>query len=448
MHAAPFSRRRRGFLLESLPDGYGFAFNFEEPSGVKLLHPVLYRRLEKIGNLSELSSASPEIRSAVAELSRNPHSTQNVARLTVWLHVINGCNFACHYCYIPHLSRFVSREEIQKHSVEQENINPVLSNLIGYCRDEGIPDLHITFAGGEPTLNLPLVEAFCREASERNNGVRITFGMISNGSFNFDELAPLVKRYDISVSLSADGYEDSHDRIRFELSGRQRVGSWKKLSKNVDLLVGLGIFPYFLYTVTPSNYRHISDFASYAHGKRLGFRLSLVRTRIAPTSAIQMVMAEELSRMYRVFAETLDPELPILRYASFAEWNLYRKKYTPCTSCRKYFAIDASGNVASCQMRMDRTYGNVVSEQFSAIVSRVRSDPVNVTLSNPEARQGTCVMCEFFHVCASGCPQHNLQAIGVMDHPSPWCHVYGTVLPEYIRAVARQLQRAVLHRRR
>ncbi len=214
------------------------------------------------------------------------------------------------------------------------------------------------------------------------------------------------------------------------------------------MLAKQGILPYFLYTVTPGNYRSIADFAAYAHGHRIGFRLSLVRTKHLVTHEIETSMAEELNRLYDTFAENLEVSLPILRYAAFAEWNLYQKKHVPCSSCRKYFAVDTAGNVASCQMRMDRTYGNALAKPFSEIVSRVRGDSANATLNRPEARQGVCVRCQFFHVCASGCPQHNQQATGLMDHPSPWCHVYGTVLPQYIRAVARQLQRAVLSRQR
>jgi radical SAM protein with 4Fe4S-binding SPASM domain len=270
--------------------------------------------------------------------------------------------------------------------------------------------------------------------------------MISNGSFEADEVIPLIERYNISLSLSVDGYEDSHDRIRFELDGRVKRGSWKRLARNVKALVDRKIKPYFLYTITPSNYDSIADLAAYAHGNRIGFRLSLVRTKVSVAHEIQVRIADQLCRFYDGLGETLDVSLPILRFAAFAEWNLYQKKYVPCSSCQKYFAVDAAGNVASCQMRMNHTYGNAVSQPFSEIVAGVQADPVNATLSRAHDRKGICVQCQFFHVCASGCPQHNLLATGLMDHPSPWCHVYGTVLPRYIRAAAQQLQRVLVSR--
>jgi radical SAM protein with 4Fe4S-binding SPASM domain len=360
--------------------------------------------------------------------------------------VVNGCNFACHYCYIPHLNRNVSKSEIGRHSLKKESIHPLLSNLIAYCKEHQIPELRVIFAGGEPTMNLPLVEAFCREATEEDCGIKISFGMISNGSFHFEELIPLLQRYKINISLSADGFEDSHDRIRFEINDGRKIGSWQRILHNVKLLLASGISPYFLYTVTPNNYNDISKFASFVHGNRLGFRLSLVRERAIPPMELQKAITDELRQVYRSLGETLDPQLPILRNAAFAEWDLYRKKYSPCTSCKNYFAIDTKGGVATCQMRMDRSYGNAISELFSNIVSKVQQDLANRTLANPTSKEGGCVGCEFFHVCAGGCPQHTFQTIGVMDHPSPWCRVYGALMPEYIRAIARQLQRAVIAR--
>ena len=428
-------------MLGDLSDGYGYGFDYGKPAGVKLIHPDLHRLLRANGDSDKLSTDNLEIRSAIDKLSLNPSRTNNSPRLTVWLHLVHGCNFACHYCYIPHLRRAVSREEIEQHSFQRKNIAPLLSNLLAYCRAEGLPELRIMFAGGEPTLNLPLVDTFCSDAQAHSQDVRITFGMISNGSFDFDELIPLLHRHNISISLSLDGYQNSHDQIRFEIVNQKKVGSWNKITGNVEQLLKEGIRPFFLFTITPGNYSHIHEFASFAHDQRLGFRLSLVKSVTAPSMEVQSDIADTLIHLYRNLAETLDPKLPILKYAAMAEWFLYRKKHVPCASCKSYFAISNSGDVCACQMRMDHTYGSGLSEEFSSALSRIRSDPTNAALSNSLARNGACTRCQYFHVCAGGCPHHNLLATGNMDHPSPWCSVYGRLVPEYIRSIARQLHR-------
>ena len=443
MVSQPFSSRRRSLTVASLRDGYGFAFDFANPSGVKLLRPLLFSRIAEQG-LEPICADSPEIRAALSKLFQQTEPVSPL-RLTVWYHITNQCNFRCHYCYIPNLNQAVSKEEIEKAPQDNTNAVAVGQNLIRYCLEKNIAKLKIVFAGGEPTFKLSLIRQFCAELSKNNHGIKVLFVIISNGSFESKELLPLLREYRMKISLSVDGFEDGHDRTRFQIKQGVKVGNWKKLSENVEELCQHGVLPYFLYTVTAQNYDQIAKFAAYAQNKRLGFRLSLVRAPIKPTETVTNAVADELCSLYRKWGDDLDPRLPLFRYAAFAEWNLYVKKHLPCTSCRNYFAVDSQGGVATCQMRMNRTYGNAVSESFSNIVARLQSTPENRFLSHPHERRGVCTSCEFFHVCASGCPQHNLQTSGSMDTPSPWCQVYGRLLPEYVRAVASQLLRASLN---
>lgn len=367
-------------------------------------------------------------------------------RLNVWLHLVHGCNFTCHYCYIPHLHRHIPRAEIERHSIDRAVICPLLNNLIGYCTSQGIPALRIIFAGGEPTLNNSAIEAFCDEAMRLAHPINVSFGLISNGSFAWQELLPLLQRYGIRLSLSADGLQMSHDKTRFEVTRGGRIGSWSLLQDNVDHLLASNVRPYFLYTVTTENFRDIPRFASFVHAKGLGFRLSLVRERMIYPAPIQNEIAGVVNQLYISLSETLDPALPIFRYAAFAEWNVFRKKSVACGSCKHYFAVNPAGDVASCQMRLNRTYGRAVTEEFGQIATRIRDDPANRIFAYPTGRTGPCNQCEFSYVCAGGCPQHTLLAREVIDDTSPWCNVYGQVMPYYLRAIARQLQRAVLRR--
>jgi radical SAM protein with 4Fe4S-binding SPASM domain len=438
----PFSWRKRSLVVEPLPDGYGFAFNYAAPAGVKLLHPSLYSRL-----VGRLDRANPVGDAGILEefpaILNNPREKVADKRLTVWLHVVNGCNFSCHYCYIPHLDRAVDRHLIEARSLPRAKVRPLIDNLLAYCGQNGLEKLHVVFAGGEPTLNLPLVADFCREARSDNRGVRVTFGMISNGSFEANQLFPLLSEYEIRLSLSVDGLQEKHDAIRFSGTASDRIGSWQTLVQNVAFLRRREVPLYFLYTATPENVTDLSGFARFAHANGIGFRVSLVRRRKPTASHIQREMAEVLSSFYDELGESLDSSLPVHRFAAFAEWDLYRVKYAPCSSCRNYFAISTSGGVASCQMRLDAAQGDASQESFRHLASRVQLAAASGFLAHPEQRQGACSRCEYYLVCAGGCPQHTAIAFGEMDRPSPWCHVYGTVFPHYIRAVARQLQRRV-----
>ena len=289
-----------------------------------------------------------------------------------------------------------------------------------------------------------MIQRLCSEVMLQKEDVVASFGMISNGSFEADHLIPVLQEFGMNISLSVDGFQDSHDKTRFQVKNGVRVGSWRKLAENVEILSSHQLRPYFLYTVTPQNYGEIENLANYAHSRRLGLRLSLIRSALNPSGTVKNEISDELCRLYSEWGAHLDPNLPIFRFSAFAEWNLHVTKHIPCSSCRKFFAVSADGEVATCQMRMNRPYGNLMSEPFADIVSRMQLARENSLLAEPKTRKGTCTSCEFFHVCASGCPQHNIQVSGDADFPSPWCQVYGRVLPEYIRAVANQLLRAVV----
>ncbi len=151
------------------------------------------------------------------------------------------CNFGCYYCYVPQLEKNVDPSLVDAKTMATDDFTVVLDRLLHYCREVGLSELHLKFAGGEPTLNLSRLESFCELAkAKETSALRITFGMISNGSFNLDAMEPILRAYDIELSLSIDGYGTSHDRIRFERDSGQKVGSWARVSSNALGLAAAG----------------------------------------------------------------------------------------------------------------------------------------------------------------------------------------------------------------
>src|SRR4051812_29361739 len=95
VQATPFSSRRRGWSFAPLSEGFGYAFNFDDPCGVKLLTPAIYARLaDPAGRAAFFNAPTVNDVRILQSLTRNPYAERKPKRLTVWLHVINGCNFA------------------------------------------------------------------------------------------------------------------------------------------------------------------------------------------------------------------------------------------------------------------------------------------------------------------------------------------------------------------
>ncbi|TAN51415.1 MAG: radical SAM protein [Methylococcaceae bacterium] len=445
----PFSDKKKSLIINPLGDnGFHFAFNFENPTGVKLLTNSAAQRLisiindEKPIDLNNSIDFSLNKSGLITEAILNTKSSDK--KLSVWLHAVDACNLSCFYCYIPKLKKAVAIESntLNKFSMNSQDAIVIADNLIAYCKNNEIENLHVKFAGGEPALNINLIDYFCAHIKKQSD-IFVSFGMLTNGVFDSSQVIPVLQRHKISLSISLDGYELSHDEIRFEIVGKRKHGTWAKIFENIQSALSVDIHPYFLYTITPSNNSDLFKFSDFIHELGLGYRLSLIRSKESYPSEIQYEIIGNLSKLYRNLGENLDVNLPIARYAKFSEWNIKKKKDIVCTSSRKYVAIDQNGNISSCQMNMNNKFGNLLKNELELSLGRMKTDSHLLKIASPNLRDGICNSCEYFYVCSGGCPEHTIKSFGTIDVPSPWCKVFGSLVPIYIESIARQMLKNV-----
>ena len=447
----PFSDKKQSLIVKPLGnEGFYFAFNFENPTGVKLLTNTAAQRLISIINKTESIDLNNNIDFALSKsglISETLFNTKpSDKKLSVWLHVVDACNLSCFYCYIPKLKKAVTPESntVNKFSMTSQDAIIIADNLITYCKNNEIEGLHVKFAGGEPTLNIGLIDYFCKHIKKQSD-ILVSFGMITNGVFDSERIIPILQAHNISLSISLDGYELAHDEIRFEILENKRHGTWDKIWTNIQSVLLADIKPYFLYTITPSNNNDLFKFSDLVHELGLGYRLSLIRSKEEYSSEVQYEIISNLTKLYNNLGEKLDVNLPIARYAKFSEWNLKKKKDIACTASRKYVAINQDGNISSCQMNMHNKFGNLLTNEngLELSLNMMKSDSRLSKMANPKLRDGICNHCEYFYVCAGGCPEHTIKSCGTIDVPSPWCGVFGSLVPVYIESIAWQMLRKI-----
>ncbi|MBK9391874.1 MAG: radical SAM protein, partial [Bacteroidetes bacterium] len=375
--------------------------------------------------------------------------------LTVWFHISNACNLSCSYCYIPKLMKAVDLALMDKHFMSTETVTAATKNLFEFCVKNQFTHLQIKFAGGEPTLNLKSINQTCAYAEDlsKEYGVKVGFRILTNAVFIDDAIFETFKKYKFGVSISVDGDEERHNEVRFTIprsrlveddQGLKREGSWKTVNENIDRLLAQGNKPYILCTVTEKNYKHLFRLVEYCVSKNIGFRLSPVRDRNSHLKPDLLAnILSELIEVYDWIGENLPSSMPIERFARFAEWNLSVPKQSVCGTCKSTMSIDQEGKVASCQMRMDKPFGNVNNEELASIFDKIRGADDNKYLTYPETKSEDCSICYWKYSCAGGCPEHTRIAKGTINSSSPWCHLYQDLLPHYIRAIAKQIKRAI-----
>ena len=159
-----------------------------------------------------------------------PEYLQNEERVlsqTVTFQVTDDCNLACSYCYQIHKGkRSMSFETAKKF------IDLIVSGEKGfsnYINPEKSPGIIVEFIGGEPFLEIDLIDQICDYFStklieERHPwATRYMFSICSNGVLYFDErVQRFLRKWNghISFSVTIDGNKELHDSCRKFPDGR------------------------------------------------------------------------------------------------------------------------------------------------------------------------------------------------------------------------------------
>src|SRR5579862_6733807 len=122
------------------------------------------------------------------------------------------CNINCRYCYLP------DRSNPRRMSLTTlERILQVL-----FASSQLARDITIIWHAGEPLL-LPL--SFYERAMQliehyNTQGIRVTMAFQTNGTFIDQWWCDFIKQHKILMSVSLDGPQFIHDRLRVDRKGR------------------------------------------------------------------------------------------------------------------------------------------------------------------------------------------------------------------------------------
>ena len=155
--------------------------------------------------------------------------TGNPYELNITVLTTLQCNFACDYCYQGDHGDY--NKFAEKMSLETAG---KIAAWIEREMDRQHPkELALTFFGGEPLLNLPVVYEMSarlwRETQKRD--VELKIKIITNGLLLTEEVVDRLKPYGlVGVKITLDGDRDTHNRMR-PLRGGQ--GTFDRIIENI-----------------------------------------------------------------------------------------------------------------------------------------------------------------------------------------------------------------------
>ena len=171
---------------------------------------------------------APELRGDPGRALDAPPEHRGIRNLTI--HVAHTCNLACGYCYAEQ-GLYKGKATIMKPDRAREYIDWFMEQA-----DPEVPQLGITFFGGEPLLNFPVVKAAAEHAVKRAEelGRTVRFSITTNGTLVTPEIADFLESIRCLVTVSLDAVGKRNDRLRPFHSGR---GSYDLILEKIKPLL-------------------------------------------------------------------------------------------------------------------------------------------------------------------------------------------------------------------
>jgi len=296
--------------------------------------------------------------------------------------------------------------------------------------------LQVKYAGGEPTLNLPVVCAThdyaVRHAARA--GLELHEVLLTNGVDLPDAALGLLAQAGMRLTVSLDGGPAAHSQTRSRPDGSNTYDS---VVSTVDRALALGLQVSISITLTALNLDGVVDAVAVALSRQLRFSLNFHRecrsgqqTTRATLSRLQpnpdrliQVVGQVLALAHRYLSYPL-PFTGILDRARLDVPHNYA-----CSAGRDYLAVDPDGRVAACQMLLEEPWTDLEDADPLATIRRRGQDTFR-----PAADLRNCHLCRWQPACSGGCPLLR----GTPLHDS-YCRVYRTVLPELARLEGKRL---------
>lgn len=311
--------------------------------------------------------------------------------------ITNMCNLNCTYCY--------DKENHSNKLIENKKIINNMENIISYF-DKLFTNKDakkvIIFHGGEPLMiNINTYSILLEKITNKFKNVR--FEMQTNGTLLNQEYIDLFKKYNISLGISLDGYNEASNAQRIYSSGKN---SFEKVFSKIKLLNDNKYNYGIIFTLTKSIIGHEKELYEFIAKNNLKCN---IRPAFGNNKNIIMT-AEEYYIFFRNLFEIWLQETESVKINQISEIyeeflkevdKTYKSKSCISSdSCFKDFiSLDIDGNLYGC----NRNYNN--KELYWGNLNYDTVDYINTKISKKvEERKNSimiskCRNCVVFDEC-------------------------------------------------
>lgn len=329
----------------------------------------------------------------------------------LYLVIAQDCNLACTYCYAAggsfgqparHMSEAIMRRGVER-----------LLPLAG-------EHLTLSFFGGEPLLNFPLLREAIGFSSQlaAKSGRHLSFALTTNGTVLTEEILSVLERWISHLAISLDGDAAASGARMF----RNGAPAFTTIINNLATLRERGI-PFGLRaTVTPGNVGQAVE--------TVGFLASLgpVSVRLLPAQGIiwsrqdrhllRTAMAEINRRGLQAMLSGAVPHACEHAYRLVAHRLAGYAATRPCLAGSGILALAADGKLYPCEHFVGITaqaMGDVDDDDFPP--PRFRDIAARFAACTTAMRP-SCATCKIRASCGGQCYAEAWQAHASLEHPA------------------------------
>ncbi len=331
----------------------------------------------------------------------------------VELFLTERCNLRCVYCYARANGAIGSRA--MSRDVLERGIN------FAVRRSGGLRSFNVSFFGGEPLLEMPLLQHgvdYARSAARRAHK-RVRLSVTTNGTLLSESTVSFLRRHRFGITLSIDGPQAVQDRLRPRSDGS---GSFDAIIHALELLAAEGLSPLGRSTLTPVNadtvavYRALRGIGfqsiqlTWAEGKSTAWGDFDVTPRHAHVITEQEqrladCMLDALSRGDDLFYNPFEETLRAIHSGN--------SSILPCGVTRAVTCVDVDGRLYPCH----RFVGNRCFVMGTVDRGVDRAAHLHFLLAYFGLRY-RCVDCWAHRFCKVRCPWYFASSDGTF-HPAP-----------------------------
>jgi len=365
------------------------------PGHASLLDTTL--RLGDLGR-AELAALAFGVMSATVEEVEAPKS---VPLKAVSLAVAQQCNLGCTYCYAQQ-GTFGGAAGNMPADVAKTAIDQLIQAA------EPGETVTLALMGGEPLVNRTTLHAATRyaagEAAAR--GIGIGFSMTTNATLLRDDDIALFDEFGFTLTISLDGLDETHDRLRPYRSGHD---SFATVAKNVSALLAVDQRRYRVLarvTVTPKNLELPEIMTGLLD---MGFDGIMFSPMLSAPSGKEEMLAADLDRLLDQLIRCGENFREVLRQGRILPFSnvittlqrihSYRREQYPCGAGGGYMGVSAEGGLYACHRFVNDEDGHM-GDVFTGVNRDSQSRWLD---SRHLQKQSPCGSCWARYLCSGSC---------------------------------------------